>query len=807
MPHADEFSQLPEIDGGLDDTGMPMLMEVDGGEMNDLGLFDDMFEDQFDFFENIAERIDVDTLKQFGSKWLGHIDDDIESRKPWEEAAERGIQALGLLTSASADQEGGTDEDDDVNAVKQWQSKVIHTALSEAIIRFAASASKELAPPEGPAKGRVISDYPDEDLRAQADRVAKMLNYVYTDDDIMPDADDDFQRALIAMAREGSVFREPFWDPVTDLPDIANVSAADLIMPITAESLYKSPRITHRLNWTRLRVMQMQDTGYFLPDVDIDSSTDDENEETERARNKIEGYDSSGSALSGSDSDADEITLYKHRCYAVMPDDIDGGELLPYLAWLTDSGEVLRICRDWDEEDGARKRLKRYIPYYFGPMDGCVYGIGLYHFVGYLAETATDCLRSLIDAGKLSNQKAFLVGSEVKLDDVKNKQSFGPGEWRQVPFAGVDFKNAVVQIEWGQPSPVLFQLMQEVVQQIQRLASTMDMQVGDANNAGPVGTTLALIEQGSVVYHWVHARLHRSRRREFNAMVGLLYDHIPEGATYPYKASSDDRSFRILDDLDERVDVEPVSDPKLFSKQHRLALNQAILQLSESAPELYDRFVLHQRMNEALGATDHAEYLINPVNIVRMDALNEGLAMLHGKPVTAFPDQAHMAHIQIHKQWFESLPDEGKKALEPVFMAHMGEHYGWLYKQQVIQSVTQVGGVPPQNIAGLLQSPDMHGRKMEMPHEISPEAERALDQLVAVTVGMMGGGPKLPGENKQKEFEAEQQQDQVEFVADEKRKQESFDREEGRKDIEFANEMKRDALKALVPPAPTSVPN
>jgi hypothetical protein len=541
---------------------------------------------------------------------------------------------------------------------------------------------------------------------------------------------------------------------------VATISAADLVMPVSARSVLRSPRVTQIMVRDRLWVQDWQESGYFR-DVSVDASSgggDDDDTRVEKRR--IQGI--TGSSSRSSDDDADEVTIYKITTRLKLEYDqeasrevvdADTGELsreprrAAYLVWMTDQGTVLAIYRDWEKGGPVSRPRHRYVSYPFLLVDGCVYGAGLYHLIGYMAETATDCVRALVDAAKRHNNPAHFMSEECSLERVKDKGPLKPGEVRQLPFAGDMFDRALKTVNFAAPSAVLVDLTMKIVEEARRLASTADMMVGDAKNTGPVGTTVALIEQGSVVYNAVHKRHHASLRREMKLLSRELRDNIPPDSMYPFGVSGEQIDTPIIDDFDGIDDVDPVSDPRIFSKTQRIARNQALLQLAQTSPQLYDLREVHMRMLAALEEDDADDLLQKPEMAQRMDAVSENMALLYGKPVAVYPDQDHKAHATIHAgvktdprfiALFATLPPEMQAQVQAKMVEHEAQHLAWDYKIGLMGQIGGMTGVAPHSIPGLVQAPQFAGQQGgqedEVPPMHPPEIERQLDQLAAAAV-------------------------------------------------------------------------
>lgn len=768
---------------------LPTDLDEDGGQESYVQEPED---DSFD--QNLAAVIEANdelgerALDGLAEDLLDLIEADRESRAAWDAMAAKGLRLMGLTDDAP---------------VADWMSRVHHPVLSEACVRFQSQAISEVFPPAGPAKPKILGDETDE-TRRQGDRVADYINYIYTE--ILRESYDQEEKALLHLPREGSVFVRLYWDEARQRPGRALIKASDLIVPYEADSLATAARITHSFRLHENEVRRLQATGFWR-DVELDEpgySTDSD------SQTQAEADD----AQSKSTTESREGDAYYdfYECQAEI--DLPGFEFdypLPYIVVIErGAGMVMAIYRNWRREDNTHTRRDWIAHRKFIPTADGFYAYGLLHLIGGLVDGATGCVRALLDAAQLSNLRGgFLAGT---VDASKIDQSpLKPGERRVIPMAADDIRKAIIDIQYHEPSQTLFNLLGFLVEAAQRFASTADLMVGDADNKAPVGTTIALIEQGSKVYSAIHGRLHRSWADELRIMSEIIHEYTADDAVYPY-AIDGDAEYLIRPDFDDRVDIAPVSDPRIFSQTQRIAIIQAELELEARAPELYDRYELHRRMLESLNVGDIDEILIDPrVGPGRMDAVSEGMAMLHMKPVRAYPDQVHQAHMQIHTQWFQSLPPDGQKVLQPTFMTHMGEHLAWDYRVKIQQFM----GVP------LPPPPDFHSARPDrmVTQELPPEIEAQIDMAAAQAAQMMAQAfppPPSPEQQKADEQKAklaiEQQKlqmsqekhqmdaqaaqqdmahDDQEFVSEESRKAQSWAAEEARKASAFEAEQAR----------------
>ena len=557
----------------MDDTMMGDVLAMPGIEDTNEPETGEEGEPPFD--SNLAVLIEKNdelgekTLNTLGDDLKALIDADAESRSEWDRLAAKGLRLMGL-----------TDEKRD----EEWMSSVTHSLMAEACVRFQSQAITEIFPPGGPAKPKILAKETEE-IRDQGDRVAKYINYLYTE--VMPGAYEQEEKALLHIPREGAVFVRPYWDEARRRPARSMIKAADIILPYSAESLAASPRITYAYSLHENEVRRLIRTGFFR-DVELDKlgnkgANDTESEiveETDRVQGRSPGADT--------DTAQGDETYDFWECQAEI--ELPGFEFdipLPYMVIMErQSATIMAIYRNWRDEDDTFTRRNWIVKRGFVPnLDG-IYDYGLFHLIGGLAEAATGCLRSLLDAAQLSNLQAKLISGMVNLDTL-DKSPLKPGEIRPIPISVDDLRKAVMDISFGEPSQTMFNLLGFLVEAGRRFASTADLMVGDASNQAPVGTTVALIEQGSKVYSAIHARLHRSFADELRIMSEIVHEYTADDALYPYAA--DDEPWTIRQDFDDRVDVVPVSDPKVFSQSQRIAKMQAALELSKDAPGIYDK--------------------------------------------------------------------------------------------------------------------------------------------------------------------------------------------------------------------------
>ena len=719
-----------------------------------------------DHYANLADVVEENDLSRIADDLLQAIEQDKESRKDWESRYAKGIRLTGIT-------------DDPSDGPFPGASRAVHPMLMEAGVQFQARAIAEAFPPEGPVKGKVMGD-PTEDLVERRDRGTDYMNYQYLEE--MPEAFWEMDQLLYRLPFEGSCFKKSWVDPVKGRICQALVTAEDLIVPYTASSLMASPRHAHRIRYYPNDMRKAMASGmYRKVDLADPSDMDEDKTEVEQEIDKSEGRSPNDMRT---DRQYEVLEVY---CELDLPGFEDVGEdgqptgiELPYCVTVEkESQKVLAVRRNWKAGDDAQKTKCVYFQHYkFLPGFG-FYGHGLLHTIGGLSEAATGSLRALLDAAQLANLRGGFKSKDVKIPG--GDTQVAPGEWKDVESTGDDLNKAFHEFRYSEPSRTLFELLGFLVEAGQRFASTTESMVGDAANTGPVGTTVALIEQGSKVFSAIHKRIHAAQAHEFKLIAELNYQILPEGQPYPYHIADAEKHV-IRDDFDGRIDWVPVSDPNIISSTQRIAQQQAVLQLIKEAPELYDKYEAHKRMLEALRIEDPDRLLPDPTKRQRLDPVTENMALLHGKPVRAFPDQNHAAHIEVHMTWFASLPKEGQKMLENQLYAHLAEHY--MYRQQLEMAI----GAP------LPFMPDFHAPKGEdIMQELPPHLESAVAVAAAKASKMIAaqaqGQQKPPPE--QLETMADIKRKDMESAAEQQRKDAEFAREQERKDVELVADTRR----------------
>ena len=663
----------------------------------------EQMESQFD--ENLAEILDPIELRRKGQTLISYYDRDREARSEWEERYKDGLKTL--------DPDGGLDESEDERATRGL-STVVHPMIAEAASQFNARAIAELYPSGGPVKTTIVGD-PNEELEDQARRVREFMNYQITQE--MPEYFPDLDQMLFHLPLVGQTFKKVWWDANMDRQCSQFVKAEDFVVAPESKDLHTSPRYTHVIQMPRNDYNKYVQSGFYMA-TDYASSDIDPSGDT---IGQIEGVDELD------DSEDDTVTLLEMHVYEIFDDinDVEYDEdevkvAIPYVVTIDyNNNNIVSIRRNWHENDERMERRDWFVSYKFLPGLG-FYGFGLYHLIGGLGKAATGSLRALLDSAAFANmQGGFKLRGRVSGGEVQ----VNPGEFVDLDATVDDVNKAIMPLPFKEPSQSLFNLLGFIVQAGQRFASTADLNVGDVNPNAPVGSTVALIEQGSKAFSAIHKRLHYSQGQEFKLLAELNAENLPESFTFSLSGSSE-QIFAA--DFNDRIDILPVSDPNIFSSTQRIAQAQAILQLAQSAPQFHDMYQAYKRMYEAIRIPNIDEILKKPEEAVQMDPIDENMSVMYGKPIRAFPEQDHSSHIAVHMQFLQDPSlggNPGAAQMQPILIAHLAEHIALLYRVRMEAGIGME--MPP---LPNFKDPDF---KFE---DINPELDRLISQRAAQVV-------------------------------------------------------------------------
>jgi hypothetical protein len=651
-----------------------------------IDLMPDSETDDAPFDANLAEYMDEDEMATLGAELCEQVDSDIHSRREWVEMYVKGLDVLGMKYEERSE---------------PWEGAcgVYSTLLTEAAVRFQSETIIETFPAQGPVKTEIIGAT--DKLKEQAaERVREDMNYQLTE--VMTEYRPEHERMLYNLGLAGCAFKKVYFDPQKDRQVSIFVPAEDIIIPYGASSVRDSERATHTMRKTKNEVRRLQVAGFYR-DVELgDPVTIHSDLDQKKAEDQ--GY---------SLTDDDRYQLLEIQVELDLPGfEEDDGLAVPYVITIDRATQlVLAIYRNWDENDARRLKRDHLVQYNYVPGFGA-YGLGFIHLIGGYARAGTSLIRQLVDAGTLSNLPGGLKtrGLRIKGDDTP----IAPGEFRDVDIASGTVRDNIMALPYKEPSQVLAALLDRITDEGRRLGSIADMKISDMSANSPVGTTLAILERQLKTMSAVQARVHFSMRQEFKLLRRIIRDNAPE--EYAFDPERGDRKARKADY--DMVEVIPVSDPNSSTMAQRIMQYQAIIQLSQSAPQIYDLPQLHRQMIEVLGVKNADKLVPVSDDMNPRDPISENMAFLNGEPTKAFIYQDHDAHIAVHTSMMQDPllmaqigqnPQAQKMMAE--IQAHIAEHLAFAYRRKIEMQL----GVP-----------------MPKPNENLPEdVELQLSRLVA----------------------------------------------------------------------------
>ena len=641
-----------------------------------------------DFYENIAEEMDENTLQSLGMELLDDIQRDRDSRKDWETAYKEGLTLLGLKYEERTEPWNGA-------------CGVFHPMITEAVVRFQSETIMETFPAQGPVKTKIIGKDTREKEEA-ARRVKDDMNYELTER--MPEFRSEHERMLWSLPATGSAFKKVYYDPNMQRQVSLFVPAEDIIISYGASSIEMAERISHRMFKTKNEIRKLQVAGFYR-DVELGEPTKTTDEIQER-KNKETGFNSLND---------DRFELFECHInldlegYEDKEDGEETGIEIPYVVTIIGgTGEILSVRRNYHEDDPTKARRDHFVHYVYIPGFG-VYGFGLFHLIGGFARSATSIMRQLVDAGTLSNLPGGLKsrGLRIKGDDTP----IAPGEFRDVDVGSGAIRDNILPLPYKEPSQTLYNLLGTIVEEGRRFAATADMKISDMSAQAPVGTTLALLERMLKVMSAVQARVHYSFKQELKLLAGIIRDYTDD--TYDYEPVDGPRRAKQSDY--DMVEIIPVSDPNAATMSQRVVQYQAVIQLSQTAPQIYNLPQLHRQMLEVLGIRDAAKLVPVEEDEKPTDPVTENMNVMNGKPVKAFIYQDHEAHITVHMSAIQDPNIQQLIGQNPManqigaaIQAHIAQHVGFAYRRRIEEQL----GIP-------LPSPEE-----EMPEELELQVSR-----------------------------------------------------------------------------------
>ena len=645
-----------------------------------------------DFDANLVDFMDDQALEQLAGDLSAEVDNDRSSRKDWEETYKDGLKLLGLKYEERTEPWDGA-------------SGVFHPMITEAVVRFQSESITETFPAKGPVMTKIIGKETRERTEA-AHRVAEDMNYQLTE--VMVEFRPEHERMLWSLPCSGSAFKKVYFDPNLGRQTSVFVPAEDVLLPYGTTDIFTCHRITHVMRKTKNDIIKLQQAGFYA-DIELgepSSVVDD----IQKAKDEETGFSANYD---------DRFELLEIQADLDLPGyedkDKDGeptGIALPYVVTIsTSTNTILAIRRNWDPTDDLRRKQQHFVHYQYIPGFGA-YGFGLFHLIGGFAKSATSLMRQLVDAGTLSNLPGGLKsrGLRIKGDDTP----ISPGEFRDVDLGSGSIKDNIMMLPYKEPSGTLYQLLGTIVEEGRKFAATADMKISDMSAQAPVGTTLALLERQLKTMSAVQARIHHAFKQELKMLAGIIRDYADD--LYSYEPDTANPRARKEDFS--HVEIVPVSDPNAATMSQRVVQYQAVIQLAQMSPEIYDLPLLHRQMLDVLGIKDADKLVPLEDDFKPRDPVAENMDILNGKPVKAFFYQDHDAHIAVHQAAMQDpilMQVMGQNPKAPMMMAaaqaHIAEHVAFKYRQMIEQRMGVT--LPP------------------VEDEMAPEVESAMSEMMA----------------------------------------------------------------------------
>ena len=658
---------------------------IDGLEIS---LTPDEVEDEFN--DNLAQTLPESFIAGLGGDLVRDIDQDKGSRKEWEKAYVDGLKLLGLQIEERTEPWNGA-------------CGVFHPMITEAVVRFQSEMITETFPAAGPVKTKIIGKDTVE-VKEAAARVQDDMNFELTE--VMKEFRPEHERMLWSLPATGSAFKKVYYDPNIGRQVSMFIPAEDIILPYGTTDMDTCYRITHVMRKTKNEILKLQAAGFYC---DCELGEPDKNRtDIQQAKDRETGF---------SDLNDDRFTLYEcHVDLNIKQDKYGEGEdseiAVPYVVTvIKGTNQILAIRRNWKEDDPLKLKRQHFVHYQYVPGFGA-YGFGLFHLIGGFAKSATSLMRQLVDAGTLSNLPGGLKsrGLRIKGDDTP----IAPGEFRDVDVASGNIRDSILPLPYKEPSQVLYQLLGNIVEEGRRFAATADMKISDMSAQAPVGTTLAILERQLKVLTAVQARTHFSLKQELKLLKGLIRDYTDPDYTYDPEYGNK-RAKQGDYDL---VDVIPVSDPNAATMSQRVVQYQAVIQMAQMAPNIYDLPQLHRAMLDVLGIKNAEKIVPLPEDEKPTDPVSENQEVLKNKPVKAFLHQDHDAHIAVHNMIMQDPVIAAQVGQNPMaqqivaaLQAHIAEHIGFKMRKAIEAQLGMV--LPPED------------------EELPPQVEIALSSMMA----------------------------------------------------------------------------
>ncbi len=729
LPGSQETVAFEGMAEGMD---IEIVPEDDGGVVIDFDPQDQRGQND-DFYANLAEEMPDRELGRIASELLGEFDANKASRQEWEDAYANGLELLGFSYEERTQPFRGA-------------TGVTHPLLAEAATQFQAQAFNELLPASGPVRTAIIGNETRE-KQQQSDRVRQFMNYYITN--VMEEYTPELDQMLFYLPLAGSTFKKIYYDETMDRAVSKFVPVEQLVVPYETSDLETCPNITQVLRMSLNDLRKKQVSGFYL-DMDVLPAQAD----LGSVGSEIERID--GVSPSQIDYDCTLLECHVDLDLEGYEDTDDDGEptgiKVPYVVTISqDNGQILSIRRNYNEDDENKKKIQYFVHYKFLPGFG-FYGLGLIHTIGGLSRTATAALRQLIDAGTLSNLPAGFKARGLRIRD--DDDPLQPGEFRDVDAPGGAIRDSLMPLPFKGPDQTLFNLLGFVVDAGRRFATITDMKVGDGNQQAAVGTTLALIEQGSRVMSAVHKRLHYAMRIEFKILSRVMAESLPP--EYPYAVEGAESAVKQTD-FDDRVDVLPVSDPNVFSQAQRITLAQTKLQLAGAAPEMHNMHEVYRDMYDALGVKDVDRIMrrVPDEEPMPKDPAQENIDVMDMIPLKAFEGQEHQAHIMAHMVFGSTPMVAGMPAMAMALQKHIMEHVQIAAQERAMQTMAQ-------------QMPQAAPEQMELAMQglVAQFVAEGMQQIKQLSQQVSGQGPDPLVKLKEQELQIRAQAEQADAQVD-----------------------------------------
>ena len=652
----DQDPQNPETTALSIEIENPDSVTLDDGSMEITIIPGKEQDDEFN--DNLAEDMDESQLTELSGDLIGEFDADINSRKDWLTTYVDGLELLGLKVE---------------DRTEPWPGacNVYHPLMTEALVKFQAETMMETFPAAGPVKTIIVGKQTPE-KEAAAHRVQEDMNYQLTD--TMPEYRPEHERMLWGLGLAGNAFKKVYFDPSLQRQVAMYVPAEDIVVPYGASNLETTERVTHVMRKTPNELKKLQVAGFYR-DIDLGEPFLDIDEAEKKIAEKL--------GFNPTEDDRYKI-LEMHVNLDLENGDSEDGIALPYVVTIEKSeGTILAIRRNWNPDDKLKAKRQHFVHYGYIPGFG-FYCFGLIHLIGAFAKSGTMILRQLVDAGTLSNLPGGMKsrGLRIKGDDTP----IAPGEWRDVDVPSGAIRDNILPLPYKEPSQVLNMLMNQIIEQGRAFANAEGLKVSDMSANAPVGTTLAILERTLKVTSAIQARIYYAMKQEFKLLKGIIRDYTPE--EYSYDPDVGDRRAKQADY--DNVDVIPVSDPNAATMSQKVVQYQAVMQMAQAHPQIYDLAELNKQMLEVLGVKNIGKLIPAAEDKKPKDPVTENMALINGTPVKAFIYQDHEAHIKVHMAAMQDpkiaqLIGQNPQAqlIQAAAMAHINEHIAFEYRKQI----------------------------------------------------------------------------------------------------------------------------